>query len=90
MVITFQNDQAFVLLENFSNLFNLLQTKKMKKYATLLLALVGFFLVGNLAAQKASHDQMIITDSENARVEFIKKDKFWTKKIMLYKYSTQK
>ena len=48
----------------------------MKKYTTLLLALVGFFLFGNLAAQKASHDQMIISDSETARVEFIKKDKW--------------
>jgi lipid-binding SYLF domain-containing protein len=55
---------------------NLLQKKKMKKHTTLLLVLGGFFLFGNLAAQKASHDQMIITDSETARVEFIKKDKW--------------
>jgi lipid-binding SYLF domain-containing protein len=48
----------------------------MKKHLAILLPLLGFFLSGNLAAQKASHDQMIITDSETARVEFIKKDKW--------------
>ena len=57
----------------------------MKKHTTFLLTLVGLILFGNLAAQKASHDQMIITDSENARVEFIKKDK-WMESLFTNSY----
>jgi lipid-binding SYLF domain-containing protein len=38
--------------------------------------LVASLMVVSVHAQKASKDQMIITDSEDARVEFIKKDKW--------------
>ncbi|MBU3745030.1 MAG: hypothetical protein FGM61_10895 [Sediminibacterium sp.] len=43
------------------------------KWLLLLTVLIG---LNELSAQKASRDQMIITDSEDARAEFIKKDKW--------------
>jgi len=40
------------------------------------IALIVCLAVNIATAQKASRDQMIITDSENARKEFVKKDKW--------------